>query len=139
MPRTELTSGQSAALDNAKQLFSNWREARIGRERIPDRLWNSAADLFHTWEMSIHKIARSLRLNHSALKAKIQTVPLVSEKPSDDIQPSPTFIEVEPAGMASDCVIEMENPSGVKVRMCFRGRADPAVVSLGRYFLGGHP
>ncbi len=31
------------------------------------------------------------------------------------------------AHTASDCVIEMEKQSGVKMRMCFRGRADPAV------------
>ena len=88
--------------------------------------------------MSINRIARDLRLNHSALKAKIIDMPADAvEPPVEDV--SPLFIEVPPAPALSDCVIEMENPSGAKMRMCFRGRADPALFSLGRYFLAGVP
>jgi hypothetical protein len=36
-------------------------------------------------------------------------------------------------------VIEMENQTGIRMRMCLRGRADPAVLDLGRYFLAGVP
>jgi len=140
MHKTELTIEQSTAIERAKQLFSSWRDTKIGRERIPDHLWNSAADLFHTWGLSINKIAHSLRLNYTALKTKIYITPSVDVKAIDDTESTPTFIEVEPPPhIGSDCVIEMEKQSGVKMRMCFRGRADPAVISLGRYFLEDHP
>ena len=64
--------------------------------------------------------------------------------PADAVEPpmeyaSPLFIEVPPARTLSDCVLEMENQTGVKMRMRFTGRADPAVISLGRYFLMGDP
>ncbi len=139
MPKTELTNEQNAALERAKQLFADWRRTKSGRERIPNSLWNAAADLFHTWGLSINKIVHSLRLNYTALKTKIHVPPSVDVKAIDDTGPTPTFIEVESPHISSDCVIEMEKQSGVKMRMCFRGRADPAVISLGRYFLEDHP
>lgn len=140
MPISELTNEQSAALERAKQLFSDWRKIKSGRERIPNSLWNAASDLFHTWGLGINKIANSLRLNYTALKTKINETPSVDVKTIDDTESTLTFIEVEPPPhFSSDCVIEMEKQSGVKMRMCFRGRADPAVISLGRYFLENHP
>jgi|GEM_PF-330910 hypothetical protein len=139
MHKTELTNEQGTALERVKQLFSDWRTTRSGRERIPDNLWDAASDLFHTWGLSINKIAHSLRLNYTALKSKIHVTPTVDVKAINDTESTPTFIEVESPHISSDCVIEMEKQSGVKMRMCFIGRADPAVISLGRYFLEDHP
>ena len=137
MNKQPLTSEQSAALEEVRQIFSDWRKTRTSR-RIPDHLWQSAANLYHTQGMSINRIARGLRLNYSTLKTKIIGMPVDTvEPPVEDL--SPLFIEVPPAPALSDCVIEIENPSGAKMRMCFRGRADPAMLSLGRYFLAGIP
>ncbi len=138
MLKAELTNEKSAALERAKQLFSDWRKTKSGRDRIPDSLWNAAANLFHTWGLSLNKIAHSLRLNYTDLKTKIHISPSVDVKAENDTESTPTFIEVEPPSICSDCVIEMEKQSGVKMRMCFRGRADPIVISLGRYFLEDH-
>ena len=131
MHKTELTNEQGTALERVKQLFSDWRTTRSGRERIPDNLWDAASDLFHTWGLSINKIAHSLRLNYTALKSKIHVTPTVDVKAINDTESTPTFIEVESPHISSDCVIEMKKQSGVKMRMCFIGRADPAVISLG--------
>jgi len=139
MHKIELTNEQSTALERAKQLFSDWRKTRSGRERIPDNLWDTASDLFHTWGLSINKIAHSLRLNYTALKSKIHVAPTVDVKAINDTESTPTFIEVESPHISSDCVIEIEKQSGVKMRMCFIGRADPALISLGKYFLEDHP
>jgi len=134
MNKQPLTTDQSSALETAQQLFTDWRKTKTGRLRIPDHLWQTAADLYHTGGISINRIARGLRLNHSTLKAKVLEMPAAAiEPPVDDA--SNLFIEVAPPSVCTDCVIEMENPSGVKMRMHFRGRADPAVISLGRYFL----
>ncbi len=135
MNKQPLTAEQLATLEKVRQIFSDWRKTRTSR-RMPGHLWQAAANLYHNRGMSINRIARSLRLNHSALKAKIIDMPADTvEPPVED--PAPMFIEVPPAPALSDCVIEMENPSGAKMRMCFRGRADPAMLSLGRYFLAG--
>ncbi|MEA2060820.1 MAG: hypothetical protein U9P10_10015 [Thermodesulfobacteriota bacterium] len=79
-----------------------------------------------------------MRLNHTALKAKIFENPPVAVEPTEDI--STAFIELQPQHTTcSDCVIDMESQSGIKMRMCFRGRADPAVVGLGKFFLEALP
>lgn len=137
MNRQSLTEEQSASLENVRQLFENWRKNKIGRPRIPDDLWQAAADLYQTQGLAINKIAHSLRLNHTALKEKICTHSAAIDPPADN--DSPMFIEVSPPPECSDCVIEMENQAGVKMRMCFRGRADPEVISLGKYLLVGVP
>jgi hypothetical protein len=89
--------------------------------------------------VSINKIAHSLRLSYTALKSKIHVKPSVDIKAINDTESTPTFIEVGSPHISSDCVIEMEKQSGVKMRMCFIGRADPSVISLCRYFLEDHP
>ncbi len=88
--------------------------------------------------MTINRIARGLNLNHSALKAKILDMPPAAIDPPEE-DASSLFIEVAGPQGYSDCVIEMENQTGIKMRMCLRGRADPAVLDLGRYFLAGVP
>lgn len=136
MNKRPLTTEQAAALEKVLQLFADWRKIKIARERIPDHLWQAAAYLYHTRRMSTNRIARGLRLNHSALKAKILDMPPAAiEPPAQDA--SPQFIELAPPPVCSDCFIEMENQTGIKMRLCFRGRADPAVLDLGRYFLAG--
>lgn len=139
MNKQPLTAEQSTALQKAQQLFENWRENKTGRPRIPDNLWQVAIDLHHNQGMTINKIAQGLRLNHTSLKEKIcdRTHPAAIEPPADD--ESTMFIEVAPPSGCSDCIIEMENQAGVKMRICFTGRADPTVINLGKCLLAGVP
>ena len=139
MKKQLLTVEQSTALERVQQLFADWRTNRTGRSRIPDNLWQAATDLYHIQGMSINKIAHSLRLNHTALKEKIYdaTHCAAVDSPADD--GTPLFIEVAPPPEDTSSVIEMENQAGFKMRMCFRGLADPAVISLGKYLLAGVP
>lgn len=139
MKKQLLTVEQSTTLEKVQQLFADWRKNRTGRSRIPDKLWQAASDLYHTQGITINKIAKSLRLNHTALKEKINddTHCTAVDSPAED--ETPLFIEVTPPPEDTDSVIEMENQAGFKMRMCFRGRADPAVISLGKYLLAGVP
>lgn len=137
MPKSELTNTQSEALEKVTQDFSAWREIKTGRACIPESLWAVAADLHHSFGLSVNKIAKSLRLSYSTLKTHIfQEEPAAIESVE---KASATFIEVESVPPYSDNIIEMEQPSGVKLRMCFRGRVDPAALELGKYFLEGRP
>jgi len=137
MNKTKLTDTQYSALEKVAQQFAAWRETRTKRGRIPDTLWSAAVDLFRSYGLSINKIAQTLRLNYTDLKLHITESPPVVMQPIED--ESATFVELGPPLVTTDCVIEMEKPSGAKLRMCFRGRADPVAVDLGRYFLEGLP
>jgi hypothetical protein len=137
MPKREIPNTQSEALEKVTHDFAAWRKTKTGRARIPEPLWAAAADLHHSFGLSVNKIAKSLRLNYSTLKTHI-----FQEQPSaiESVEKSSaTFIEVESVPPYSDCIIEMEQPSGVKMRMCFRGRVDPDALELGRYFLEDRP
>jgi len=138
MNKQPLTTDQIFAVQKAQMLFMDWRKTKAVRDRIPDGLWQAAADLYHILGVSINRIARALRLNYSTLKSKILDKRAAAiEPPADDA--SDMFIELAPGPVCTDCIIEMENQTGVKMRMRFTGRADPAVISLGRYFLTGVP
>jgi len=75
-----------SGFEEVQQQFKTWRETKIGRERIPDSLWQAAAEVFHNGEHSLHKISKTLRLNHTSLKQHVaQHLPSTIE--SERIKP----------------------------------------------------
>jgi len=133
MSTKKLTDAQRTALAETKNHFTAWRQTKSGREHIPEKLWKEAVNLFHTGGFSVNQIARGLSLSHSTLKKRISG----QSKKIQAVQTATaaTFIEIDSPHFSSDCVIEMESRSGAKMRMCFRGNADPMLVDLGRHFL----
>ncbi len=127
------TTTQISALDAIKQQFKTWRSNRVGRERIPVSLWQAAVAIVLAGGFSLNKVARELRLSHSDFKHKVYKQSSYSIKPV--LEPSPAFIEIEPPSSFPECVIEMEDHSGTKMRMCFRGQADSGLIEFGKYFL----
>ncbi len=121
--------GKDSMLEHVRQQFITWRETKKHRERIPKTLWRAAVDLVNSGEYSLHKIGKTLRLNQADLKKQ------VSKNLPGPAFLEPAFIELDqPSVSVSECIIELENVSGAKMRMCFRGQADPALVELGRSF-----
>ncbi len=59
----------SAEVRGVQNQFERWRSGKTGRERIPVKLWGMAAKLCETY--SLHRVARSLRLNYTALKLEV--------------------------------------------------------------------
>ncbi|SDU47937.1 hypothetical protein [Desulfobacula phenolica] len=122
------SSTMDSALEEARQQFNEWRRTKTGRERIPESLWQSAIDLFHTGEYSLHKISKTLKLNHTDFKKQANKNLAVPQ------EQTPAFIELAPLVSDSECVIEMEDVSGSKMRMFFRGKPDPNLIELGKSF-----
>ena len=112
----------ASALEEVKQQFKIWRKTKTaGRERIPASLWQSAADVFKIGDHSLHRISKTLHLNQTALKQYVQQQfpGVINVKPEE----TSSFIalELESSLLVSECVIEMEDTSGAKMRMCLRG------------------
>ncbi|WP_291459841.1 hypothetical protein [Desulfobacula sp.] len=63
---------QNPALDSVKQKFKSWRKKRIRGSRIPDELWEAAINVYHSENLTLHKVARELRLNQLDFKKHIQ-------------------------------------------------------------------
>ena len=120
-------------LEVVRNQFEAWRKRRRCRGRIPEALWQAAADLCR--EHSICEISQALRLNYNDLKDRVQRSRdrgLAVGKRSDL-----GFVKLDLGApiVPSECLVEMEAPNGAKMRMSFRGTArdfDP--VDLGRAF-----
>ena len=116
-------------LATVKQQFKKWRDSRQHRGRIPDKLWEAAASL--SGQHSIHYISKSLRVNHSVLKDRIAARSL-----SENTEIQTCFFELPPpqSPPTSECLVEMENIRGDKMRMHFSGEVSFDLLTLGQDF-----
>lgn len=113
--------------------FEDWRKRRRCRSRVPEELWEAAAELCQ--EHSLCEVSRGLRLNYNALKHRVQ-------KSKDrglavGQRPDLGFVRLDLAGAMAppECLVEMEAPNGARMRMSFKGGArDFDLVELGRAF-----
>ena len=127
----ENSSAQVPTLDEVMERIEEWRNNPKSPRRMPEDLWEAAANL--SKEYSIHRISKALRLNYPALKKRIHPE---EKKRSASKEQTPTFIELgiaQPSSI-SECIIEMEDGSGAKMRMHFRGKTDFDLLELGRAF-----
>ena len=106
--------------------FDRWRETRAGCSRIPAALWASAV-----------KAAGRHGLNPTAqaLGQRSRGDGLV-KRGGPDRQAITTFVELAtPAsGGVAECLLEMENPSGAKMRVHLKGVPAPDLAALSRSF-----
>ena len=130
--RTTAPKPVPAPLEAARRRFEEWRRTRAATERIPDRLWRSAAKLARRY--GVFRTARTLGLDYMCLKrrAGLAKTPARVKKP--------TFVEVAPLTVGSrsgECLIEVEDRSGAKLRIEARGIDGAQIGALARSFLGG--
>ena len=123
---------QSPVIENVKQKFKTWRKTRIRGTRIPEELWQAAVNVYHSEDLTLHKIAREFHLNQTDFKKHIRkTIPVVKKSSS------PAFIEMHyeaQPNIISECIVEMEDRSGSKMKMCFRGKTQFDLLELGKSF-----
>ena len=119
-------------LESVQYQFEKWREARkSSREPIPENLWAAAIRLCN--QHSINHVSRALHLSYTTLKKRIPGQKPVSKKKKSSL---PFFVELDWQRNfpASECIIEMENAYGSKMRMRFKGQADLDLLELSRAF-----
>jgi hypothetical protein len=114
-------------IERCRQRFERWRATRNHRSRLPEFLWTSAVDL--AGEFGPTKVARVLRLDYYRLKKR-----LMLAKP-----PRPAFVELLPSAstngsMAIECIIELEDGQGAKMRIQLKGGDKPDVMALSSDF-----
>ena len=120
-------------LEVVRDQFETWRKRRRCRGRIPETLWQAAADLCR--EHSICEVSQALRLNYNDLKDRVQR----SRDRGLAVGQGPDLgfvkLDLGPPIMASECLVEMEAANGSKMRMTFRGvLRDVDPVELSRAF-----
>jgi len=123
-------SATSLTLRDVKDQFKLWRKTRKSRKPMPEELWDAAASLSESY--SINQISKALHLNHTSLKERVNKI---EERSIQEVHAS-SFVELnfEQSPPISECIIEMEDSSGAKMRMCFKGQTNFDLLELGRAF-----
>jgi len=143
---TRRTRDFPAQLEGTCRRFDRWRQTRKGGSRIPETLWAlavKAADKF-----GLNRTAQVLRLDYYALKKRVEAAGSLhgnafprhpDEKAmSVDGPATATFVELaSPAsGGSRECILELEDPGGAKMRVHVKGAEAPDLAALTRSFWG---
>jgi hypothetical protein len=126
-------SNFSAACSRMQRKLEQWRQRHRPRVRISEGLWREAAELARTH--GINRTARALRLDYYSLKKRVAAAARSGER-------VPEFVELLPGGIPTpqpECLIEVEDPSGAKLRIHMQGGDFPDVAALARVFREGRP
>ena len=105
-------------LSDAQSRFKRWRKSRKRGTRIPEALWRSAVEAAQ--EHGVSKVAQALGLDYYGLKKRLESAP-------GDLKSEPAarreFLEIPLFASAPDCVLEMVDAQGVRLRVELRGSA----------------
>jgi hypothetical protein len=121
-----------AVFSRVQRKIAQWREGHRPRGRIPEALWLEAAEL--ACAHGINRTARALRLDYYSLKKR------AADAAAPSGEPAPEFVELLPGGMPAgrpECLIEVEDAGGAKLRIRLQGGDLPEVAALVRVFREG--
>ena len=129
-----------ARLVALRRRFGDWRRAHRPRSRIPEPLWRSAVKMAGV--CGLHRTARALRLDYYALKKRVEREPAINDSTAalPDVgmgaKVVAPFLELVPpltVGVG-ECLLELENATGGKMRVHVKGVAPPDLAALSRSF-----
>ena len=121
----------SAACSGVQRKFTHWRQRHRRGARIPEELWREAAELASAH--GINRFARALRLDYYSLQKRAAAAAVSGTR-------APEIVELLPGGIPAprpECLIEVEEPGGAKLRIHLQGGAFPDVAALTRGFREG--
>jgi hypothetical protein len=123
------------SLSEVKEQFKNWRRTRKSHRPIPEKLWQAAVSL--TAKHAISQISKELVVDYTALKKR---VPIKKKNTAASMSPA-DFIELklEPPTAVTECIVEMEDNLGAKMRMQIRGKTDFDLLQLAKAFWSKRP
>lgn len=134
-----------ARLEKAQRRFERWREGREIPSRIPGPLWALAARIASVYGIS--RTAKALRVNYHVLKQRVdrdvaarggpEKSAAEQRRPSlDGTRSAPAFLELAPPMPVGSCqcILELEDNSGAKMRISLQSVETPDLAALSRSF-----
>jgi len=120
-------------LQAARRRFQHWRRTRKVGSRIPNPLWATAVKLAEAY--GIHRTAKALGLDYSSMKKRVESA---SQSAVAASAKAATFLELSaPVGLGmSECILELEDVEGAKMRIHFKGIEAPDLAALSRSLWG---
>jgi hypothetical protein len=128
LPRRDIPK---TGIEQVEEQFRIWRRTRAKRCAIPDRLWQAAESLYPQY--SVYHISKTLHLNYTDLKQRM--TPKLSTELSATVTKA-DFIELGLSDSMSlaDCVVEMQDSNGSRMRMHFKWGIGVDLLELGKVF-----
>jgi len=129
--KVQEASVASGSLDRVRQQLQDWRAGRKLGESIPAPLW--AAAVGADGEQGLHRVATRLHLDYAGLKRRFEGD--VAMTPRAAVAPrfvglfAPAASMTAAAGRA-ECVVEMGNARGAKMRVELSGQALASLAGL---------
>lgn len=125
-------------LEGVRRRIERWRQTRKVRSPIPDALWTAAVRMVNVYGMN--RTARALRLNYYGLKKRVERQAVAAAGVSETRGSAP-FVELAPFTSAGccECLLELENVGGAKMRIPLKGIAMPDLAALGQSFWNRQP
>ncbi len=121
------------SLAQVRDQFENWRKTRQKRTAIPEALWEVAVSLSRDYPTL--QISKALRLNYTTLKNRVQAA---RSGLFQRTGAGSAFVELDfgRSTFPSECIVEMEDTTGSKMKMHLKGVAVIDLLELGRAFWG---
>jgi len=134
---TRSKSNVPARLARGRQRFDKFRKKHKSYRRLPDSLWSTAVKLAQTY--GVNRTARTLRLDYSGLKKRLEESTVVATPP--DTAFGPKFIELLPSEptATAECALECRRPDGTTIRIHLKGSQLPDLAALSHSLCNGHP
>ena len=119
------TAAIPEAIVQLQRQLDQFRSTQPQRTKLPEALWEAAVELAR--EHGIYPVAHPLRLDYMGLKRRLGGVPARRRSAS-----KPTFVELTAPHAVSlaEYAIDLECPSGRKMRIQWKSSAPPDWISL---------
>ena len=120
-----------ARLEGVRRRFEQWRRMRKA-PRIPDSLWTAAAQMASRYGIS--RTAVVLRVNAARLKDHLSSQSAAAG--GSETKSAAGFVELTPFTRSGscECLLELEDGSGAKMRVRLQSTGMPDLVALSRSF-----
>ena len=131
--RRKLSSGLPEPLERARGEFARWRHLPKADRRIPERLWLVASEA--AGRHGVSRTARTLGVSYVTLKERLEATTHKAPGPREG---SAAFVELVPPALAgaAECVVELEDRRGARMRIQLRGASTPDLTALTKAFWG---
>jgi len=119
------------SLEQVEQRFVRWRASRKRGERIPQTLWCAAVALAR--EHGLAQIGQKLRVDCDGLKRRLDSAEAAARAGGSATK----FVElIAPSAVVMcECIVELENARGAKMRLELKGVELAQLASLSSVFL----
>lgn len=133
--RTSKTRTLPSRLESLRRRFERWRRTRKIGSRIPEALWAAAVKLAEAY--GIHPTVKALGVDYYSLKKRLEEKPAASSRmaaPTNGVK----FVELSAAARTGipECLLELEDVEGGKMRIHLKGIEPPDLVALSRSLWG---